>query len=392
MIKDYFIDLHIHIGEAGGLPVKITGSRNLTLKKIIEEATFRKGLDIVGIVDCASPLVLEEIEDLVARNILYEHKDGGLIYKNKLTVILGSEIETVERNGKRAHSLCYFPYLKQIKQFSKEMEKHIKNINLSSQLSYMSGKELLSIVITLGGVFIPAHVFTPHRSYYGSVTNRLSNIFTKQKLSNIKAIELGLSADSDFASRIQELENKTYLSNSDAHSLPKIGREYNIISIAEPTFREINLALKEAHGRKIKANYGLDPRLGKYHRTMCLKCKYIAEEPPPILICPNCNSQNIVKGVKDRITEIQDRESGLKRRINKYFYQIPLEFIPGVGPKTITYLLDCFHTEMNILHKVTKTELEQSVGSKLAHNIVLARDGKVGVISGGGGVYGKIDN
>ena len=132
MIKEYFMDLHIHIGEAGGLPVKITGSRNLTLKNIIEEATFKKGLDIIGIVDCASPLVLKEIEDLVARDILYEHKDGGLVYKNKLTVILGSEVETVEENGKRAHSLCYFPHIGQIKQFSKKMKNHIKNINLSS--------------------------------------------------------------------------------------------------------------------------------------------------------------------------------------------------------------------------------------------------------------------
>ena len=134
---------------------------------------------------------------------------------------------------------------------------------------------------------------------------------------------------------------------------------------------EIDLALKESwKGDKSKLRFR---STGKYHRTMCLECNYIAEEPPPILICPNCGSRNVVKGVKDRITEIQDRKPGLKRRINKYFYQIPLEFIPGVGPKTITHLLDCFHTEMNILHKVSKTDLEQAVGGKLAHNIILAR-------------------
>lgn len=78
------------------------------------------------------------------------YKIGGIIYKDKLCIILGSEIETSEINeqGKTgsAHNLCYFPYLKNIKAFSKEMQSHIKNITLSSQRANISAYELIDIV------------------------------------------------------------------------------------------------------------------------------------------------------------------------------------------------------------------------------------------------------
>lgn len=117
----------------------------------------------------------------------------GILYKNKLCIILGSEIETSEKNeeGKTgsAHNLCYFPCLSDINAFSKEMEKHIKNITLSSQRADISAYELIDIVRKHNGVLIPAHVFTPHKSFYGNCTTRLSNIF-KEKYKYIPAIEL----------------------------------------------------------------------------------------------------------------------------------------------------------------------------------------------------------
>jgi PHP family Zn ribbon phosphoesterase len=73
-----------------------------------------------------------------------------------------------------------------------------------------------------------------------------------------------------------------------------------------------------------------------------------------------------------------------------YVYQVPLNFIPGVGGKTIDKLLDNFETEMNILHKATKDDIEAVVGEKIAENLVNAREGNMHVHSGGGGVYGKI--
>ena len=74
-----------------------------------------------------------------------------------------------------------------MKKFSLEMSKHIKNITLSTQKSDVSGYELLDIVNRYDGVLIPAHAFTPYKSYYGNCTDRLSKSF-KEKFSQIFAI------------------------------------------------------------------------------------------------------------------------------------------------------------------------------------------------------------
>ena len=73
-------------------------------------------------------------------------------------------------------------------------------------------------------------------------------------------------------------------------------------------------------------------------------------------------------------------------------YQIPLTFIPGVGKKTLDNLLNVFETEMNILHKISKDDIEGVVGEKVANAIINAREGKMKIHAGGGGVYGKIES
>lgn len=119
------------------------------------------------------------------------------------------------------------------------------------------------------GILIPAHCFTPFKSYYGNCVDRMQNIF-KEKFSKIFAIELGLSADTYLADTISELEDKTFITNSDAHSLPKIAREYNKMQVQDISFKEVVKALKNEEGRKVLCNYGLDPKLGKYHRTFAI--------------------------------------------------------------------------------------------------------------------------
>ena len=96
---------------------------------------------------------------------------------------------------------------------------HLKNITLSTQRSRpISGYDLIDMVERYNGILIPAHIFTPHKSYYGNCTDRLENIF-KEKYNKIFAVELGLSSDTYLADTISELENKTFVTNSDAHSL-----------------------------------------------------------------------------------------------------------------------------------------------------------------------------
>ena len=394
-MNEIFADLHVHIGRSEqGKPIKITAARSLNFANIAKECYERKGISVVGIIDCASPYVIEDIENFLKTGEAYELEDGGIIYKDKVCILLGSEVETSEvgRNGHKgaAHNVCFFPHLKDIKGFSQEMSHHIKNITLSTQRSDLSGYELIDIVEKYNGILIPAHIFTPHKSYYGNCTDRLEKIF-KEKLNKIFAVELGLSADTFLADTISELERMTFVTNSDAHSLPKIAREYNKIQVEDISFKEIVMALKNEGGRKVLANYGLDPKLGKYHRTYCDNCESVIETKHPVEVCPKCGSDKVTFGVFDRIELIKDKEK-TKSPKNRppYIYQVPLGFIPGVGPKYITKLLDAFNTEMNILHKLSKDDIEAVVGEKIANKIVDARDGNVKIESGGGGVYGKV--
>ena len=392
---EIFVDMHVHIGRSeNNKPIKITAARSLNFANIAKECTDRKGINVVGIIDCASPYVIEDIENFLKTGDAYEIPDGGIIYKDKVCILLGSEIETSEinDNGKTgsAHNLCFFPHLKDIKAFSNEMSHHIKNITLSSQRADISAYDLIAIVEKYDGILIPAHCFTPHKSFYGNCTDRLEKIF-KERFSKIFAIELGLSADTNLADKISELETRTFLTNSDAHSLPKIAREYNKMLVENISYKEVVKALKNEDGRKVLANYGMDPKLGKYHRTYCEKCDKPIPGDAPVTTCPDCDSKNITMGVFDRIEIIKDKKNSKSPESRPpYIYQIPLSFVPGLGGKTVDKLLEHFETEMNILHKLSKDDIEAVVGEKIANNIINAREGNVKIESGGGGVYGKI--
>ena len=394
-MEEVFADLHVHIGRSeNGKPIKITAARSLNFANIAKECADRKGINIVGIIDCASPYVIEDIENFLKTGEAYEIEDGGIIYKDKVCILLGSEVETSEvgRNGKcgAAHNVCFFPHVSDIKGFSKEMSRHIHNITLSTQRSDVSGYELIDIVEKYNGILIPAHCFTPFKSYYGNCVDRMKDIF-KEKFDKIFSIELGLSADTYLADMITELEDKTFVTNSDAHSLPKIAREYNKMLVNDISFKEVVKALKGEDGRKVLCNYGLDPKLGKYHRTFCDSCNQVIETKEPVAVCPFCGSDKVTFGVFDRIELIKDKEKS-KSPANRppYVYQVPLTFIPGVGNKTIDRLLDSFGTEMTILHKLSKDDIEAVVGEKVANEIIASREGKMKIHAGGGGVYGKV--
>ncbi len=391
-MNTYFMDFHVHIGRSNsGAPVKITASRDLTFANIAQECKHRKGIDIVGIVDCASPEVIDDISQLINSGEMKSLKEGGLIYQDKVTIILGSEIETKEANGGLSHQIAFFPYFEDVKEFSKTLSHLVTNVSLSSQNCKISAQEFFKIINRIGGILIPAHVFTPHKSVYGKCVKRLKEMFSRATLKKIPAIELGLSADTEIADHLKELAEYTFLTNSDAHSLPKIGREYNIIELEEANFKEILLALQRKEGRKIIANYGLDPKLGRYHRTFCEVCNYIATSNPPVYKCEKCGSDKIVKGVFDRIVEIGDYQQSISPSHRPpYYHQVPLGFVPGVGKKTLNKLFDYFGTEMNILHKASYQEISQVVGFEIAKNIILARKGLLKLSPGGGGKYGKV--
>lgn len=379
-----FADLHIHIGRTHrGRTVKITAARNLTFSNILIEAAERKGIDLIGIIDAHSPEVQEEIEDKLSSGLFREHPDGGIVYR-QTTCLLGAEVEIKEPGMKPCHILVYLPTLAQMKQFTVWLSQRQKNVHLSTQRLYASALDLLEKTLELGGLLIPAHIFTPFKSVYGSATDRLANLLSLEEL---VAVELGLSADTEMADQLDELHRFTFLSNSDAHSLGKIGREYQKIRLLEPSFQEWKRALQAVEGRKIVANYGLNPRLGKYHRTRCADC----QEPlkPNLPACPNCGSRRIVKGVLERIRELASNETPTPPR-PPYHYQVPLDFLPGLGPKTLQKLLDRVGTEMQILHQAPIEDIETVAGQSIAQMIDQARTGRLTLVEGGAGHYGRV--
>lgn len=386
MLQSYFADMHIHIGrDMFNKPVKITGAKSLTLTNILKEASRNKGIHMLGIIDSHVPNVQLEIRKLMKAGEAFELDEGGIRFEN-VTLLLGSEIEIYDENcSGPIHVLCFFPKLSVMEQFTQWLTTKMKNVTLSSQRYYGTAIELQSKIKELSGIFIPAHVFTPFKSLYGKgVKKTLQEVFDPNL---IDGIELGLSSDTIMADQIEELHKYPFLSNSDAHSLRKIAREYQEIIMEEPSFKEFFLALQDRKGRRITKNYGMNPKLGKYYLTVCSNC--LQPMGSVNKACPECGSANVIKGVFDRIQELANTTTAAIKR-PQYQHQVPLEYLPSLGPKTLTKLLDAFGTEMNVIHSVPYEALKEVVTEKLAQSIIRLRNGTLLITAGGGGKYGSV--
>lgn len=258
-LSSVYCDLHVHIGRTSeGQAVKISGSRDLTFAGIAREAAERKGIGLIGIIDSHSPGVLRDIHTALDSGEMTIAAGGGIAYRGT-TILLGTEIEIREPGRRECHVLAFMPDLGTMEDFSTWMSAHMRNVSLSSQRLYAPSRVLQDEITGRGGLLIPAHIFTPHKGLYGCAAERMAELFD---LDRIAAVELGLSADSEMAGYISELDRYSFLTNSDAHSLGKIGREYNVIEMREPSFEELKLALRRSEGRRVSANFGLNPRLG----------------------------------------------------------------------------------------------------------------------------------
>jgi len=385
MLKTIYADLHIHIGrDKYNHPVKITGSKNLTLTRILQEASRRKGLDLIGVVDCHVPSVQEELQELIDTKQAVPLVEGGIQFES-VTLLLGVELEIYDQNCHGPiHVLCYLPHLEEMRIFTDWLKERMKNIQLSSQRVYLSAHELQDKVKELSGLFIPAHVFTPFKSLFGrGVRQSLTEVFIPEL---IDAVELGLSSDTLMADQIAELHDYTFLTNSDAHSLIKMAREYQALKLKAANFKEFSLALKEKDGRRVLANYGMHPQLGKYYQSICKYCDHREFEGD---ICLNCHKKGKIKGVSERIKELKSDDAlGPKRP--PYHYHVPLDYIHDLGKKTYEKMIDQFGTEMSILHDVEIEAVAELVGQRIAKQLQKIRSGKIEIEKGGGGRYGTL--
>jgi uncharacterized protein (TIGR00375 family) len=389
-LQSYYADLHVHIGRSeNGQPVKISGSKELTFSNIAREASERKGIELIGVIDCHSPAVQLDIMNSLHSGEMEEVNGGGIKYKDT-TILLGAEMEIKEEGGGPFHLLGYLPDLAAMQSWTEWMKPRVTNIQLSSQRIRVTARELQEELVARGGLLVPAHVFTPHRGLLGCSADSLS---ARLDPATIAAVELGLSADTEMAGYLSELDQFPFLTNSDAHSTGMIGRECNELLLDKPTFSEWSKALARQDGREIIANYGLQPELGKYHMTFCSHCKKaVSAAHERAGGCPICGSHKLIRGVSGRVQQLSDREESIQPASRpSYRRQVPLTFFPGVGPALRERLFREIGTEMEILHRASRERLSAVVGDKVAGMIVAVREGKAVFTAGSGGSYGRID-
>ncbi|WDL99660.1 TIGR00375 family protein [Alicyclobacillus sp. ALC3] len=380
-----YADFHIHIGRSLGQPVKMAAAPSLTLDAVLRHARTAKGLDIITVIDGVCTNVLTEVRQLMEQGLLSQLSGGGLRHENGLTVLLGAEVEVEGPGHGAAHFGAWFGDMLAAAEFADWLGTVQKNPALSSQRARVAAQELQHTVKQHAGLFIVHHAFTPHKGLYGSCVTHMADMVNPDL---VDALELGLSADTDMADCVSELAKVSFITNSDAHSLPKIAREYNALKLQNASFEDVTLALARQSGRSVSANYGLIPALGKYHRTRCADCG--APWPEQAEVCV-CGSRRHTVGVFDRLREVQDRDTPVHPMHRpRYVAQVPLEFVPGVGPTAIKHLLAAFGTEMNVLHRTSVEDIASVVGPRLASAIDAARTGQMSIVSGGGGVYGSV--
>jgi uncharacterized protein (TIGR00375 family) len=355
-----------------------------------------KGINILGTGDCLQREWLEELETTL-------EKSGDVYEFAGIAYIIQAEVETTV-NG-RVHHLILFPSFSSahgLREMVLQNERS-KLKNGRPQLK-LSPEGLASMVREVGALVGPSHAFTPWTSMY-SVYNSIYDCYGEYK-KNIAFLELGLSADTQMASKIAELDSYTFVSFSDAHSarLDKLGREMTRFSLRRASFREIDRALRGVNGRSVVLNVGLDPREGKYHLTGCRRCKK-AYELKDIIVnekvlktCPACGGPLKI-GVKDRIKllALKNPNPAAARR-PPYMHCIPLlEILRAMKrsqfmnvKKVYETLIERFENEVAILIDVPLSTVRQEY-AQLADVLARFRKGDIDFeFVGRGGWYGRI--
>ncbi len=378
-------DLHIH-GK-----YSIATSKNMIPNVIAEQAKL-KGLDLVGTGDVLHSKWLQILDESIEEiqngifSIKNETKEGVNDYAK---FILTVEVEDV----KRVHHLMILPSFEAAYGVREDLH---GNLDVDGRPKVrMNGEEIIDIAHYHNCLLGPSHAFTPWTSIYKEYDS-IYDCYTKKP----DFLELGLSADSDMADHINELQNIPFLSNSDAHSPwpHRLGREFNAIEVKELTFKDV---AKSISHNKIEANYGFDPRLGKYHKTACIKCYKVFDIEEALknrMKCP-CGG-TIKKGVDYRINELSTwTEPHHPPYRPPYIHILPLaDIISLVHDKGVTTVLvqkiwrelvQKFGNEISTLIYAPLEELEK-LDPLLSPVIEGFRNDTLQIQSGGGGRYGKI--
>lgn len=375
----------------------------------------KKGISLIGTGDFTHPVWREELKErLVSEgNGLYRLRDEYVKEESRkfpgegTRFVVSGEISSIyKKNGKtrKVHNVILLPSLEAADAMAQRLEK-IGNIYSDGRpILGLDSHDLLEMMLDVcpEGILIPAHIWTPHFSVLGAKSGFDSVEECFEELAPyIHALETGLSSDPAMNWRISKLDRYQLVSNSDAHSPSKLGREANLLDI-DCSYEGLYRALQTGEG--LEGTVEFFPEEGKYHFDGHRKCG-VSLSPVEAErlggICPVCGKK-LTMGVDHRVEQLADRAEGfVKKDGKKYESLVPLpEVISAcMGYSTASKKVQgCFEqmiqtlgTEFDILRNVPSEDIKSCAGERIAEGIENVRTGNVKRIPGYDGEYGKIE-
>lgn len=399
-------DLHLHSRFSRAV------SPQMTIPTLAQWAT-KKGIGLVASGDWTHPLWMKEIE----RDL---EEDGNGLLKLKTgdapLFLLSTEISCIFSQGgkgRRVHTLVWVPTISSAKAINKEITKRGGNVLSDGRpilgFSLIQLSELI-LSIEPQALIIPAHVWTPWFSVFGSMGgfDSLKEAFGAYE-KHIYAIETGLSSSPDMNWTVGELDTRSIVSFSDAHSGPKLGREATVFELPELTFSQIALALQNYQNDQTKPHIvktiEFYPEEGKYHFTGHRDC-HIRLTPDEVkakgTTCSVCGKP-LTQGVMQRVTQLATREyqkNNSKSKRPPFTMLVPLVEIiseaigsPVASPKVAVYydkLIANCQNEFHILMDENLDTVAAVSTPQIADGIKKVRSGDIVIDPGYDGVFGVV--
>ena len=310
---DIVTDLHLHSKYSRAVSPQM-------IPPVMAQYGKQKGIDVLATGDFTHPLWLREI-----KNYLEEAEEGLYKIKNPVAgqeatrFLLSVEIASIYTQGgkgRRIHNLVFAPSFETVEKINQQLLK--RGYNLSSDgrpIIGFSSKNLLELILEVDerSMLIPAHIWTPWFGIYGQMSgfNSLEEAFG-DLAGNVYGIETGLSSDPEMNWQVKELDTRSILSFSDAHSPAKMGREATVFRLESLSYDNIRKAImrpsKQINAGENKVLYTIEfyPEEGKYHYSGHRNCGVTMtpeEQRQAGGICPVCH-KTVTDGVMRRVQEI----------------------------------------------------------------------------------------
>ncbi|MEM3875949.1 MAG: endonuclease Q family protein, partial [Candidatus Micrarchaeaceae archaeon] len=352
-------DLHIHSRFSRACSNKINPVS-------LEKAAKLKGINLISTGDFLHKDWLLELK----QNLVKDNESGFYKIKNSnenIKFVLGTEISTFfweKSKSKRIHTCVLIKNIESIEQIRDQLSK-FGHIDADGRpILSISTSELMDILLNIekNAFIFPAHIWTPFFGALGDMSgfNSIKEAYQDQE-KHIYALETGLSSDPIMNWRVSQLDKYALISNSDAHSLDKIGREANVFNVENFSYDNVINAIKEKNIKKFEKTIEFYPEEGKYHFDGHRQCNFSLDpQNENNEICPICKKQLVI-GVLHRVNELADRPVGfIPKNSIPYEHQIPLKEIisivikKGVNTqgveKKYNALIQEFGTEFNALN------------------------------------------